>query len=89
MHEGNHLARVQRRAAAKADNAVMVASTVGFAAFEDVFLGGIGAHIGEHFHAQTRGFQICKNGFHHFGASKAIVSDKQRVFHGRRFAEIR
>ena len=46
-HEGDHLAEVQRRAAAEGDDAVMVACAVGGDASIEVLLGGIGVDPSE------------------------------------------
>ena len=76
-HEGDHLAEVQRRAAAEGDHAVMAACAVGDDAGIEVLLGGIGVDFREDRAAEPALLHDVEGGLRHRQRGQAPVGHEQ------------
>ena len=77
-HEGDHLAQIQRRAAAEGDDAVMAARAVGGDAGIEVLLGGIGVDLGEDRAAEPALIQNVESPLSHRQRRQAAVGHEER-----------
>ena len=80
-HQGNHLAKVQRRAATKADHPVMATRQIDGDAVGHVFLVRVWVHFREDGGAKTCGFQHGDGVRRDRQGGQRLVGDKERLFH--------
>ena len=77
-HEGDHLAEIQRRAAAEGNHAIMAAFAKGGDAGIEVLLGGIGIDLSEDRAAETAPLQDIEGSLRHGQRGQAAVGHEER-----------
>ncbi|CAM3982580.1 hypothetical protein PHIN109289_19720 [Phaeobacter inhibens] len=82
-HEGNHLAQIQPRAAAKGNHPVVIACLIGGNTGFEVFLVRVGVNLAEHRPTKARGLQDVEGGLGDRQIGQPLVRDQQRFFHAR------
>ena len=88
VHEGNHLADIKARAAAKGDHAVMAPRLIGLDALKDIGFNRIGPHIGEHRDGQSGALHVFNDGMHHGHGRQARIGHEQRAHDAVGLAEL-
>ena len=83
-HEGNELADIERRAAAKGDYAVMVSAPVRGDTLRDIRFHRVRLDLAE----QSRAWQLLERGLGHRHFGEHGIRHKQRIVHPRRFHRI-
>ena len=87
-HQRNHLAKVQRRSAAKAHHPVVAACTVDCKARLHVAFVGVGINVGKHRPAQTGGGEDIQRLRGDRQGGQRLVSDQQRLFQAHGLAMV-
>jgi len=85
-HQRDHLAKVERRAAAKADHAIMLSGFVNRDAVGHVPLVGVRVHLGKHRAAKACRFEHIERAFGNRQARQRLVGYQQRALDANRLA---
>ena len=88
-HEGNALAKIEARAAAKGDNAVMAAVIVGLDSGFEVLLVRVRVDIGEQGTAEAGLFKDVERRLRDPHGCETPIGDQQRLLHAERLAGVR